>query len=433
MTNPNFTFDKTNWKLPFFTIWSGQAFSLLGSSLVQFALVWWLTVETGSATILATITLVAMLPMILLGPVAGALVDRWNRRVVMMVADSIVAAASLILVVLFATGAIQVWHIYLAMLVRSAGGAFQWPAMQASTSLMVPDEQLSRVSGMNQTLNGAMNIVAPPLGALLIALIPMHAILMIDISTAALGVIPLAFIAIPQPDRVTGITSAKASINTSLWQDLKAGFRYVASWPGMLLLLGMATIINFLFSPAELLMPLLVTKHFHGQALQLGVMNSTWGVGVVLGGIILSTWGGFKKKVYTTLLGLLGLGVGIGLVGLAPENGFSQAVVAMGLAGLMIPITNGPLMAIVQSTVAPDIQGRVFTLIQSAASLMSPLSLAVAGPLADVFGIRFWYIIAGAVTLVIGAVGFFIPALTNLERDHPAAISAAAASLPSTD
>ena len=426
-------FSSNNWKLPFFTIWIGQAFSLLGSSLVQFALVWWLTVKTGSATILATVTLVAMLPMILLGPVAGALVDRWNRRIVMIVADTIVAAASLALVILFASGTVQIWHIYLAMLVRSAGSAFQWPAMQASTSLMVPQNQLARVSGMNQTLNGAMNIVSPPLGALLISLIPMHSILMIDIGTAALAVIPLTFILIPQPEKVTGLAEAGVASKTNLWQDLKVGFRYVSSWPGLLLLLVMATIINFLFSPADSLMPLLVTKHFHGAAIQLGAMNSTWGVGVVLGGIILSTWGGFKKKILTSLVGLLGLGIGISLVGLAPENGFDQALVAMGLAGLMIPITNGPITAIVQSSVAPDVQGRVFTLINSVAALMSPLSLAIAGPLSDVFGIRFWYIVAGVVTFLIGSTGFFIPALTNLEKNRPAAASLSGEGVLTTD
>ncbi|HAE58218.1 MAG TPA: MFS transporter, partial [Anaerolineae bacterium] len=133
---------QANWKPRFFTIFGGQALSLFGSSLVQFALVWYLTQQTGSATILATATLVAMLPQIILGPFVGALVDRWNRRLVMMVADGLIALATLVLAGLFWFDLVQVWHIYAILLVRSTGGAFHWPAMQASTSLMVPKEQL---------------------------------------------------------------------------------------------------------------------------------------------------------------------------------------------------------------------------------------------------------------------------------------------------
>ncbi len=155
----------TNWKKRFFLIWTGQAFSLLGSGLVQFALVWWLTRTTGSATVLAGATLAALLPEVFLGPFAGALVDRWNRRLVMIFADAAIALVTFGLVILFWQGNIQVWHVFVALFIRSLGGAFHWPAMQASTSLMVPDDQLARISGINQALRGGMNIIAPPLGA----------------------------------------------------------------------------------------------------------------------------------------------------------------------------------------------------------------------------------------------------------------------------
>ena len=157
-----------NWAARFFTVWGGQAFSLFGSALVQFALVWYLTKQTGSATILATATLVAMLPQIVLGPFVGALVDRWNRRLIMILADGSIALATVVLIYLFASGRVQIWHIYLILMVRSLGQAFQFPAMQASTSLMVPEKQLTRISGANQTLQGVTNIVAPPTGALLL-------------------------------------------------------------------------------------------------------------------------------------------------------------------------------------------------------------------------------------------------------------------------
>ena len=166
------TASSTNWARTFFTFWTGQALSLFGTQLVQFALVWWLTETTGSATVLATATLVGVLPNVFLAPVAGVLVDRWSRRTIMIASDGAVALATLALAVDFALGVVQVWHVYLALFVRAAVGTFQFPAAQASTSLMVPPEQLARVAGLNQMLQGGMIIIAPPIGALLLGVLP---------------------------------------------------------------------------------------------------------------------------------------------------------------------------------------------------------------------------------------------------------------------
>jgi len=176
---------KPNWAAPFFTIWTGQALSLVGSQVGGFALVWWLTQASGrSATVLTSATLVAMLPGVFLGPVVGALVDRWSRRRVMIVADTIIALFSAWLALLFWTEQIEIWHVYVIMFVRALGGAFHWPAMRASTSLMVPREQLSRVAGMNRTLQGILEVVTPPLGAFLMEILPLHVIMAIDVATA---------------------------------------------------------------------------------------------------------------------------------------------------------------------------------------------------------------------------------------------------------
>ncbi|GAB4537004.1 MAG: hypothetical protein Fur0018_27750 [Anaerolineales bacterium] len=260
------------WAPPFFTIWTGQAFSLFGSQLVQFALIWYLTRQTGSATVLATASLVGMLPQIVIGPFAGALVDRWSRRVVMIVSDSLAA--------LFALGVVQTWHIYLLMGVRAIAGAFQWPAMQAATSLMVPKAHLSRIQGLNQMLNGALSIVAAPLGALLIDLLPMQGILAIDVSTAFFAVAPLFFVRVPEPQHRVDAPAEKPSV----WADVRAGVAYVWRWPGLAILLGMALLINFLLTPAFALLPLLVKAHFGRGAMALGWMEAVSGVGMVLAG-----------------------------------------------------------------------------------------------------------------------------------------------------
>jgi MFS transporter, DHA3 family, macrolide efflux protein len=406
---------QASWKPKFFTIFAGQALSLFGSSLVQFALVWYLTRETGSATILATATLVAMLPQILLGPFVGALIDRWNRRIVMIVADGIIALATLVLAGLFFFNLVEIWHIYVILLIRSMGGTFHWPAMQSSTSLMVPKEHLSRIAGWNQTLQGLVSIVSPPAGAVLISLIPTQGVLMIDVTTALLAIIPLLFIAIPLPARQM---AENGEHETSYWQDVRAGFTYIVAWPGLMAILFMAVLINFLLTPTSSLMPLLVTRHFELGAIEYGLTSSLFGVGMISGGLLLGIWGGFKKRIVTSMLGITGLGAGVILTGLAPANMFWLALVGMSVTGFMSPITNGPLHAVLQATVRPDMQGRVMSLVSSAAIAMTPLSLAVAGPVSDLIGIRIWYIFGGVACLLMGLAAFFIPAIMNIEQNH---------------
>jgi MFS transporter, DHA3 family, macrolide efflux protein len=413
MYNIRLWMNKRGWMVPFFTIWTGQAFSLLGSQLVQFALIWYLTQKTGSATVLATASLVGLLPQVVLGPVAGALVDRLSRRAVMILSDGTVALVTLVLAFLFLSGRVEIWHIYLAMLLRAMAGSFHWPAMQASTSLMVPKGNLSRVQGVNQVLMGGMNIASAPLGALLLELLPMQGILAIDFGTALLAILPLTFIAVPQPQASThGNSAAK----TSVWQDFKGGLSYVKGWPGLVLIMIMATVINLVLNPGMALLPILVTGHFKGQALQLAWMQSAWGIGVLGGGLLLSVWGGFQRRILTSMLGLLIIGTGSVLVGISPASVFWLALGAMFLMGIGNPITNGPLMAVIQATVAPEMQGRVFTLLISVASAMTPLGLVIAGPLADRFGVQAWFVIGGVVTALMGIGGYFIPAITKIEE-----------------
>ena len=428
------TMDK-RWAPKFFTLWTGQAFSLFGSQIVQFGLVWWLTEQTGSARVLATASLFGLLPQILLSPFAGALVDRWNRRIVMMVADSAVALLSLGLAYLFWVDKVQIGHIYVIMLLRSAGGAFHWPAMQASTSLMVPKEQLTRVGGLNQTLQGLLSIAAPPLGAMLMAVMPVQGLLMLDVATALPATLPLFFISIPQPARLGEISEGKR-IRTTLWHDLGEGFRYIATWPGMLIIGIMAALLNCLITPAFSLLPLLVSKHFGGGAIQLGIMNSAWGIGMLAGGVILSIWGGFKRRMATSLLGLTGMGLGLTVVAVSPSNLFWMALAGTTLAGFMAPITNGPLFAVVQSVVEPEMQGRVMSLMNSVSTAMSPLGLAIAGHLTDALGLQVWFYVAGIAGIAMGLGGFFIGPVMTLEsqkRTAPGSLQAREAAATNHD
>jgi MFS transporter, DHA3 family, macrolide efflux protein len=215
--------------------------------------------------------------------------------------------------------------------------------------------------------------------------------------------------------------AGQAAARTSVWGDLKAGLMYVKGWSGLVMILVIATIINLVLNPGFALLPLLVTDHFKGEALQLAWMQSAWGVGVMGGGLLLSVWGGFRRRILTSLLGLLLIGGGSLVVGVSPSSAFLLALAAMFVMGVGNPITNGPLMAVVQACVAPEMQGRVFTLIISTATAMTPLGLLIAGPLADLYGVQMWFIIGGVVTALMGVAGYFIPAIVHIEDGrHPA-------------
>ena len=410
---------------PFFAVWTGQVFSLLGSELVQFALVWWLTSTTGSAMVLALATMAAVLPRVFVSPIAGALVDRWNRRLVMMVADGLSALTIVVLAALFALDAVQVWHVYAVMFVRAACAAFHWPAMQASTTLMVPEQHLARVAGLNQALQGLGAIVAPPLGALLLAALPMQGVLVIDVATAILAIVPLLFVHVPQPERTE---AAAQDPRPSMVADMREALHFLRAWPGILMIIAIAVLVNFLIFPALSLQPLLVTRHFHGDVLQLAWLQSAFGVGMVSGGITLSVWGGLERRSLTGLLALALSGIGFAVVGLAPAGAFPVAVAAIFFAWFMNPIANGSLIAVLQTIVPAEMQGRVFTLLQSAAGAMIPLGLAIAGPLAEVLSVRTWFLIAGIAIAVMGVGALFVPAIARLD-DTTKSMDQGAASL----
>ncbi len=398
------------WRGRFFTIWGGQAFSLFGSQLVGFALVWWLTEKTGSGVVLTLATMAVVLPQVLLGPFVGALVDRWDRRWTMILADGSVALTTLALAVLFALGHGRVEYVYVALFLRSIGGGFHWPAMQASTTLMVPVEKLSRVAGLNQTLGGAMAIVAPAVGAALLALLPLQAILAVDVVTALMAIVPLLVLEIPRVERRAEAMAAP------FFRDLAEGFRFVISWRGLLAIAGIAAFVNFALAPAASLLPLLLARRFHGTAAHFAAVNMAFGVGAVAGGALLAAWGGFRRRTVTALAGVAVMGVTTLAVGLVPSPFFAVLAVAVGLTGVAQSVANGSIGAAVQASVPPELQGRVFTLVGAVSGVMQPLGLALAGPLSDKVGIGVWFLVSGTLSLLLGVASLFVRSIVRLEE-----------------
>jgi DHA3 family macrolide efflux protein-like MFS transporter len=403
---------------PFFIIWTGQAFSLLGSQLVQFALVWWLTKTTGSGTVLSLATLAALLPQILLGPFAGALVDRWNRRAIMIAADGMIAAATLILAFLFWRNLASVWIVYLALLIRSVGAAFHWPAMQASTTLMVPRQQLSRIGGLNQLLSGVAAVIIPPLGALAMSALPMQGVLAIDVATAVPAIAPLLFIAVPQPERRTAAENPGGKA-PSLWADMREAMDFILGWKPLLIMVAIGILIYMLSRAAGSLIPLLVVKHFGGGVTQLGWWDAALGFGSILGGLVLGLWGGTRRRIVTqmaalTLDGLVLIGIGL----LSPRY-FPLAVAAIFVVGILESIVLGLGGAIAQALIPPDMQGRVLSLISSLSQGLAPAGLLIAGPFADAFGVRTWWILSAIMVTLMGAFALSIPSVMHVEESAP--------------
>ena len=410
--------ENPHWRRTFFPIWAGQAFSLIGSRLVGFALIWYLTESTGSAIVLTTVSLIGMLPEMLLAPFAGALVDRWNRQKVMIIADSMIALTTLFLGALFFLDLVQIWHIYVLMFIRSMGGAFHYPAMSASTSLLVPKERLTKIQGLNQFLQGALAIVAAPLGALALEYMEIGSILLIDVVTAIVAIAPLFFVTIPQPDVITTAEQRAKPIKTML-DDLKEGLQYVYHWKGLLYIMLFATGINAILNPAFSLMPLLVYEDFGLGAEEFAWIQMVMGVGMVAGSLILSVWGGFKKKVYTSAFGLMVGTIGLLMMSFAPTSAYWMLLVGIGIFGTTNPIVNGPILAIFQESVDPNMQGRIFSLIGTVSLAASPVGMLIAGPVSEWLGVQTWFLIGTIYIIFMCSSMILLPAIRNLEDDKP--------------
>ncbi len=403
-----------NWKRHFFPFWTSQMLSLLGSALVQFSLVWWLTKETGSATILAMASMFALIPEIVIQPFAGAITDRINRKNVIILSDAAIALATLVLGVFFFLDHVEIWYIYAIMMIRGIGSAFHYPAEQASVSLMVPKDQLSRIAGLNQAAKGIINIVSAPLGALVMELIGVEGSLMIDVVTAALAIGIVSFVFIPRQQELEKKDGSWFSV---VMHDMKDGFRYLISWKGLMVVTVMALVFKIALSPAFSLIPLLVSSYFGGDAAQYSMVEVAAGIGIIVGGSILGVWGGFKKKVYTMLMGGIGVGLGMIVLGSIPQNGFYYSLPTMLVIGFMIPMVDGSLMAIMQEKIDNEYQGRVFTMFGSILYLSTPVGLAIAGPVSDALGVQFWFVLAGILVLLTMSGGLLFKSLRNIEAD----------------
>ncbi|MFV9506885.1 MAG: MFS transporter [Oscillochloridaceae bacterium umkhey_bin13] len=399
------------WRLRFWSIWTGQALSLMGSALTQFVLIWWITLEVGTPAALALAGIAALLPQALLGPLGGIMADRLSRRLMMIVTDTISAVCMLVLVFLFQQDQIQLWQIYLMMAIRSSMQAFQAPAAAASTAMLVPQSWLERVAGLNQMLQGAMTIAAAPLGALLLAFVPFEGALLVDVFTALLGLIPLLIFAVPQP-------APTAGQGTSLWQDFVGGVQVVTHSPGLRILYLLVGLVVLTIMPTFTLTPLLVREHFGGGVNEVALMEGLAGIGIIAGGALIAIVPIFRRRIITVLVSFAISCGTVALTALAPPNMFWLAVVWWTLSGVTFSTGNAPLLAILQIQVPNALQGRVLALLNTVMGLAAPLGLGLAALLGTVMDVRGIFILGGVASTLLCLAGFASPSLLRVEDEQ---------------
>lgn len=397
-----------NWKRTFIIIWSGQFFSTLSSSIVGFAVVFWLSIKTGSPEVLASAMIAVLLPFIILGLFTGVYVDRWDRKRTMILADSFVALCSAALGLLFYLEMTPLWLIYLLLALRSAGSAFHMPAMQASVPLLAPESELMRIAGINQMIQSISNIAGPALGAVLISFLSMTYVMMFDVLGAAIACTSLLFVKIPNPEK-------KEDVEPNVWLEVKEGVRHLFMNRGITYLMVSVIGITFFIVPIAALYPLMTTSYFGGNAYQMGLVETAWGIGMLIGGAVLSLK--FMKtanKVLSMNIVAMGLGITYWAMGILPTSGFALFVVLTALSGIAGSIYWSSFTVILQTKIDPAALGRVFSIYDSISLLPTIPGLLATGFIAERIGLLNAFIIAGVATLAIGAIASFVPAIKRL-------------------
>ena len=358
----------------FLIVWIGQIVSTVGSSLTGFVLGVWVYQQTGSATQFALIALCATLPAIVLAPIAGALVDRHDRRTVMILADFGAAASTVALALLYSADALQVWHIWAATGFNAICGAFQGPAYGASLSMLVPPEHRARANGLMQT-GQALGIIAPVVAAGLVATIGVGGVIAIDLATFAFAVMTLFIVRIPRPE----VSAAGAAARGTLRREAAFGWEYLRARRPLLWLTLLFAFFNFFISiSAVLVQPLILS---FSSVVSLGWLMMAGGSGMLAGSLVMGAWGGPKKRI-NGVLGFVVLGgIALFLHGLAPSP---WLIAVMAPAFLFtIPVVGGSFTAILQGRVPPDVQGRVFAMVRMLGMIATPVAYVLAGPAAD--------------------------------------------------
>jgi MFS transporter, DHA3 family, macrolide efflux protein len=431
----------------FLLIWVGQVVSLIGSDLTEFALGVWALEKTGSVTQFALISLFIYLPKIIVSPIAGALVDRWSRRFCMMLSDIVAGVITIVMTALVYTNHLEIWHIYVAVTIGSTFNALHWPAYAASTTQLVPKQHLSRANGMIQASRAAAKLIAPTMAGILVTHIHIEGVLLIDLGSFLFAITVLCFVRFPKVDRVkVSQQNTKISFN-HIWTEVSSAWNYISGKQGLVCLLGFFAIISWTEGILQIVFWPLVLSF--GTPQDLGFILSASGCGMLLGSVVMSTWGGPKRRIYGILSFVFLQGI---ILTIAGTRAFPILFAVCGFGYLFAaPIVISCNQTIWQNKVPVELQGRVFALQQMLEKSLAIIAYLTTGPLIDKSleplmaengalantiigkligvgagrGIALLLIVVGLVNIITTIVAYQLPQLRRLEKDLPDALEEA--------
>ncbi|WP_099519413.1 MFS transporter [Paenibacillus sp. BIHB 4019] len=401
------------WQKTFAIIFSGQIFSILTSSMVQFSVIWHLTQTSGSASVLMIAGLAGFLPQAVLGSFIGVWLDRWNRKLTMIIADSAIAFFSLVLGVYFFFGEPSLAFVYVILMVRSAASAFHGPSFQAAIPLLAPADQLTRVAGWQQMVYSFSSIIGPALGIAVYSATSLGAVLLLDVAGALIANVMLLFIKIHQP-------KPEATQAPSFIKEFKLGWdAFIQVKPVIVITLATA-IFSTVFMPLATLFPYMTLSHFGRGGYSASIVEAIFGIGMIAGGVLLSVVASKWKDITYMSLSLAVIGLTCLLSGVFNKEAFILFVIVSFFMGAAAPFFHGPYMAMIQRAFDPSMLGRVISLVTSVMMFSSPIGLALAGPVVDKYGVQAWFFWSGLVIILTSAVLFAL--FQRMRVEQPAVL-----------
>lgn len=399
-----------HWKQKFAVLWVGQALSILTSMLSQYALIWYLTDLTGSSTVLSLATMAALLPQGILSLFTGAFADRFDRRTIMIAADGAIGAISLVLALMAWRAPLTPGPILLVAALRSVGGAFHAPCLQAVTPLIAPPEALTRCAGWSQGIQTVSMLLSPALAAALYAAIPLHWIILMDTLGAVFAICGLLLARLP------ALKVGDAGRKLRLWQDTREGFAVLRSHRWLWQLCLICALFSVAFMPVSALFPLMSMQYFGREAAAAALVETAFSVGMLAGSVLLGLWGGGKDKILTMTAAVLAMGGALAVTVVLPPSGFWWFAGLSLLMGVTCPFFNSVFMALIQEKVEAQYLGRVLGLSGAMMTLASPIGLGATALLAEHTGLTLWFLLAGVVTLLCGGLMLLFPAVRTCGR-----------------
>lgn len=399
------------WKRKFAVIWTGQTISIFTSSIIQMAIIWYLTDKTKSATILSLATLAGFLPQAVLGPFIGVLIDRYDRKKIMILADLSIAFVTFILVIVGWFGALPIWLIMTVLFWRSIGTAFHAPSLQAITPMIVPKEYLTNCAGYTQGMESVSLLLSPAVAAILYSTFNISLILLTDIIGAAIAVVTILIIKIPK------ISRADHEMAPNFIREAKEGFSVLRREKGMMSLMIIGSLYAMIYFPIGTLYPLICMSYFGGTFKDSSIVEIVFSAGTLIGAVILGKWGERINKIYAIIVSIAVMGVGLIITGILHPDQFKVFIVLAGFMGITIPFYYGILTAIYQLKFKEQYLGRVLSLSTSLGMIAMPLGLILSGSFADVIGVEKWFFLSGLLTVTIAVICYLLPSLRNCCND----------------